>query len=290
MLRKLVKALVALVFLVVLGVFAAYLVADKKLAAKYAERFDVPLPLTSLEGGDVATGERIVHVRNGCTDCHGKDLAGGAIVEDPLAGNLYGPNITPFALKEWSDGEIARAIRHGVGRDGRPLILMPSDEYNNLSLGDLKSVVAFLRTIPAVDKPTRAPQVGPLMKILQMAGEVNLFAATRIDHAKPFNAKPAEAPTAEFGKYLVDGACRGCHGQELTGGPIPGGPPDWAPAANLTRAALGKWTFDDFAKTLKTGVNPSGKTLGVPFPLALTSQMSEVELKAIWSYLESLTH
>jgi hypothetical protein len=82
---------------------------------------------------------------------------------------LYPPNLTPAGeIKNWSDGELIRAIREGVHQSGRPLLIMPSDEFHNLSDADVRSVVAYLRSQRAVkhDANTDTPSNG-----------VNLFGA-----------------------------------------------------------------------------------------------------------------
>jgi hypothetical protein len=80
----------------------------------------------------------------------------------------------------------------------------------------------------------------------------------------------------------------GCHGPEFKGGPIPGGDPNWPPAANLTPDALGGWTEAQFLAALRTGKNPSGAELRPPMVIRYTAQFTDAELKALWAYLQSL--
>lgn len=103
-----------------------------------------------VQKADTSVGERIVRIRNGCIDCHGEDLGGKTFIDDPAIGHFYAPNLTPHALKDWSDEEIAKAIRYGLNRKNEPLIFMPSIEYHALSETDLASVIAYLRTVPEV--------------------------------------------------------------------------------------------------------------------------------------------
>jgi cytochrome c553 len=110
-----------------------------------------------------------------------------------------------------------------------------------------------------------------------------------IDHA---NVKPAvvtPAVTAEYGRYVA-ASCTGCHGENLSGGKIEVGPPDWPPAANLTPHAQGrisKWQEADFLKALRTAKRPDGSEINPVMPRAF-GQLEEVELKAIWKYLQTL--
>lgn len=287
--KKLLKILVALLAIAILLIVGIYVLADRKFAAATKATYTVAVPFESAADGDVVLGERIARIRNGCVDCHGQDLAGGIVTEDLAAGNVYGPNLTPFSLATWTDGEIARAIRNGVHKSGRGLFIMPSLEYNHLSEHDLKSVVVYLRTLPTTERPNRDSVVGPVIKTLYWAGELpDIFAAASIDHSATFTSKPEEAPTVEFGRYLITASCTGCHGVTLAGGPIPGGPPDWAPASDLRRTALKDWDQAAFIKTMRTGVNPKGHALRPPMPVKVTALLSDLELEAMWLYLESL--
>jgi cytochrome c553 len=93
----------------------------------------------------------------------------------------------------------------------------------------------------------------------------------------------------EYGRYVANG-CIGCHGTNFSGGKIPVGPPDWPPAANLTPHADGrltKWTDADFIQTLRTARRPDGSELNPVMP-RLFGQMDDVELKAIWAFLQTL--
>jgi mono/diheme cytochrome c family protein len=241
------------------------------------------------EAGDLQIGERIVRVRNGCIDCHGNNLAGAKIMDNPAMGKMYGSNLTPASLKDWSDTEIARAIRHGIGRDGKPLVLMPSHDYINFSESDLKAVIAYLRSIPAVTQDNGPIALGPVAKVLLVTGKAaTLVPAEIINHQQPFLNKPAEAPTIAFGKYLAQTACIGCHGPELKGGPIPGGPPDWPEASNLTQQNLGPWNKEAFVTAMRKGTTPDGRTLRAPMPIPLTAKMDDTELNALWLYLKTL--
>jgi mono/diheme cytochrome c family protein len=232
-------------------------------------------------------GKRIVTIRNGCVDCHGQDLAGKVVVQDLGMGEIWGSNITPFALKDWSDEQIAQAIRNGINRDGRSLILMPSHEYQSLSHADLGSVISYLREAPSIVRVPPRPSLGPLAKTLFALGRIPTLipADSIIPVSKGFVAKPAEAPTAEFGKYLVATSCQGCHGERLAGGPIPGGPPSWPPASDLRGLTGQGWNYATFTRAMREGINKKDQSIRPPMPILLTRQMNETELQAMWAYL-----
>lgn len=247
-----------------------------------------PVTFAAKIKGDARAGQHIVMVRNGCAECHGQDLSGGRVIDDPAMGKVYAPNLTPAALKDWSDGEIARAIRHGVGKRNQALLIMPSEDYIHLSETDLANVVAYLRSLAPVAKPREETHLGPVASALLATSKAPLLAAEHLDHSQPFEKAVPEGLTPAFGEYLAKTTCMGCHTPSLKGGKIAAGPPDWPPAADLTQAALGSWKEADFIKAMRSGINPQGKQIQAPMPIKMTAQFSETELKALWLYLQTV--
>lgn len=267
-----------------------YFTVNGKLEKNYSSVAPVVAIDAEVKTADVKLGERIATVRNGCVDCHGANLGGNKVMDNGAMGKIYGANITPAKLKNWSDGEIARAIRHGVGQKGQPLVLMPAHEYQNLSKSDLAALIAYIRSVPPVNQDSVPVALGPISKILIALEKAPSFIPAQIiaHENLAFPNKPKEAVTPEFGQYLAKSSCAGCHGSTMAGGPIPGGDPSWPPAADLTPKALGTWNEAGFIKTMREGVNPQGKKLGLPMPIAMTSKMSDLELKAMWAYLKTV--
>ena len=267
----------------------AWRVTDAAMARRYAAPRELGLA-QAVRAAPLDLGRRIVTVRNGCVDCHGADLSGRKVVDNAFIGTLHGPNITPARLRDWRDDEIARAIRYGVSRDGRPLVLMPSHEYQYLAREDLAAVVAYLRHVPAVDAVTPPPSVGPGARVMFALGKLpTLLPATLIDPSRGFDDKPIEAATAQFGRYLAASACAGCHGAEFRGGRIPGGPPDWAPASSLRLGSDERWSEAGFMQAMRTGRSAvDGHPLQAPMPVQMVAQMSDVELGALWRYFATL--
>ncbi|MEO6004540.1 MAG: cytochrome c [Opitutus sp.] len=239
----------------------------------------------------IERGRHIVATR-ACADCHGKDFGGQKVIDDPLAGVLHGANLTRGAgglPADYSDLDYVRAIRHGVARDGRPLILMPSEEYTSMTDEDVGAVIAYLKTVPAVDRARGPVSPGPIIRLLMLVGQIKLGADV-IDHNTPRLASIAPSVSAEYGKYLAT-SCVGCHGETLAGGKIAGAPPDWPAAANLTpheSSRLKQWSEAQFIQTLRTGQRPDGSPLNRVMPAAF-AQMTDMELKALWTYLSTLT-
>lgn len=244
----------------------------------------------AVRAAPLSLGERIVRVRNGCTHCHGDDLSGGTVVDNPFIGSVHGPNLTPAGLRDWSDEDIAVAIHAGIDRDGHALVIMPSHEFQHLGRDDLAAVIAYLRSLPAIERPNQPIRVGPGARALYALGKLpTLLPAETLDAARGFVAKPAEDASVEFGRYLATSACTGCHGPELRGGRIPGGPPDWAPAASLRLGADSRWTQEGFVRAMRTGRSGlDGRALRAPMPIETVSKMTETELGALWQYLATL--
>lgn len=247
------------------------------------------LTVTS-DAAAIARGHHVALVR-GCVACHGPDLGGAEVMDNFPMGRIYGPNLTRGrgGLPEgFTDEDFERAIRHGVAPDGRGLFLMPSDDYSDLSRSDLNDLIAYVKSVPPVNRASVPIRLGPVARVLLAAGKMTL-AADRIDHA---SVQPDEVPpgaTVAYGRYLST-ACSGCHGEHFSGGKIAGGAPDWPPAANLTpdpSGGLGKWTEADFEHLLKTGLRPDGSSVSPVMPRVF-GQMDPTEMQALWLFLRSL--
>jgi mono/diheme cytochrome c family protein len=239
----------------------------------------------------IEEGARLAVIR-GCTDCHGADLGGKAVIEDPALETIYATNLTSGENgigNDYSDEELVTAIRHGIRKNGTGLLVMPSQEFFVLSDADVNALVAFLRSVPPVDREPPEGGLTLLARALFMAGQLPPLAAEVIDHEAPRPEPPEIRADAEFGAYLAT-SCTGCHGLDFTGGPVPGAPPEAPEARNLTPAGnLGNWDEAGFINTLRTGVTPEGKQLDpaiMPWPGV--AAMTDVELQALWAFLQGL--
>ncbi len=235
----------------------------------------------------IARGQKFANLCAGCHSTATKLPLDGA--NDNFVGGLgtvVPPNLTPAGpLKDWSDGEIIRAIREGVHQNGRALIIMPSETFHNYSDADVQAVVAYLRSQPAVNHDTPTNDLGPVAMFLVGAG---IFpTAVQQPITQPVIAPPAGV-TADYGKYLVDvSGCRVCHGEYLAGGK-PGG---FTPVGPNLTVIVPKWNSDaDFVKTIRTGVDPTGHTLNpdmMPYK-ELSAMYTDDELRAIYQYVHGL--
>lgn len=282
-------ALGALLLLVVVGVAGLYAwtgAAINKKAAVTAHPFTAPS-----DSASVARGEHLVKAIVKCNDCHAADLGGQVFIDDPAVGLLHTTNLTRGAGGiggTYTDADWERAVRHGQAADGRRLMVMPSNEYQFISDEDLGAIVAYIRSVPAVDRERPATKVGPVFRVLYAAGQLPLFPAEFITHAdQPVPAVPVDS-TVEYGKYIGDVGCTGCHGAGYGGGKIPGTPPEFPAAANITPTGIGHYSFTDFDNILRTGVRPDGSKLHDFMPVKATKLMTDVEMRAIWKYLQTV--
>jgi mono/diheme cytochrome c family protein len=288
-LRRLAYVLGGLVTVVAALVVAIYGVTW----ARTGRTFDVaatPVPV-SRDSATLARGEHLVTAIGKCAECHGADYGGKVFIDDPALGRVVARNITPGGeVAQYSDAELARAIRHGVRKNGKGLLIMPSADYAGFSDEDVGAVVSYLRSLPPVTRPLPPTEMHFLARALWTFGQLPLMDALAIDHAKRAPERVAVAPTPEYGHYLANvGGCTGCHGPGLSGGKIPGTPPDWRPAANLTPAGnLGKWTVDDFTRALRTGRRPDGSPIDTIMPWRAAGQMTDDEIHAVYAYLKTV--
>ena len=231
---------------------------------------------------------------SGCTGCHSSTgnvpLDGGTmnfLGGGPPLGEVVAPNLTPGGpLKGWTDGEIIRAIREGVDRDGHPLIIMPSDTFHRLSDADVQILVAYLRSQPASDHTT--PQRDLTLLGLALVG-VGLFPTTEQPHVDGPQSAPQAGVTPEYGQYLVDTTgCRLCHGANLQGG-TPGG--FGPPAGPSLRTIVPNWREADFVTFFRTGVDPNGRNINnalMPWN-DIGRAYTDDQLRAIYAYLHGLS-
>ena len=285
--------LLVVVALLVVSVGGCATVQSRAFDASMAKVYDIaPLPVArSTDPAVIARGKHLAESIAACAgnDCHGPDLGGGKLMEMGPLGKFQAPNVSPGGLgAAYSDGELARLIRHGVKKDGRSVTFMPVQDINWMPESDLVAVISYVRSVPAVNKPNGPLELGTLAKVLDVRGMIVLDVARRIDHTK-MDLGPAPSPTPEYGKYLGR-LCTGCHGDHLSGGPIPGAPGDLPKPLNITPHATGlaDWTYEDFDKLLSEGVRKNGQKLDPFMPLEAIGKMDETERKALWAYLRTV--
>ena len=242
---------------------------------------------TSIERG------RYLFMSRGCSECHGASGAGHDVINDGKGMLIHAPNLTPGpggVVSAYGPVDWVRTIRHGVKPSGEPLLVMPSEDYNRLTDTDLAALIGFVRQLPAAAGAGTTVRFPPMVKALVGLGAIP-DAAQKIDHTLPPSKPIAEGITPEHGAYVAN-ACIGCHGAALSGGKIPGTPPDWPPAANLTPApdgAMARYpTAEAFATMLRTGKRPDGSAVSTVMPFPALQAMNDTDVKAMYLHLKRL--
>lgn len=244
-------------------------------------------PGSSFAGGDAERGRRLATGVALCSFCHGHDLGGRIVVDDPWLGSLYAPNLTSGrgglgATR--SDEELARAIRWGVDPAGRSLVLMPSEHLGQLTDRDLRDIIAFLRAAPAVSRRTPDRWMGPVTRLALVVGLApELLAAER-----SLEAQPGRSGSHPRGAYLAAvGSCRVCHRDDLRGGLHPlatAGEPD--PPDISGRGPIRDWSPSEFRMAMRSGRTPDGRHLDpVYMPWPHFAQLRDDEIDALFGYL-----
>ncbi|MGK7752882.1 MULTISPECIES: c-type cytochrome [unclassified Roseovarius] len=247
-------------------------------------------------------GAYLVEGPAACGNCHspidqtgqpltGQNLAGRFVMETPEF-TAYAPNLTPAGpVGTWSDAELARAIREGIRPDGSVIgPPMPFSVYSGLSDGDVSAIVAYLRTLPAVENPVPLSQYNiPLPPA----------------YGPPVGTVP-EVPrgvTAEYGAYLAGPVahCTDCHTTFGPKGPMLDthlgrgglridGPWGTSIASNITSHVdgLAGYTDAEVADMITLGKRPDGTAMLPPMPYSYLSRMTDDDLAAIILYLRTL--
>ena len=282
------------------------------LAAVAAWALSAPRPLYSAEdgpameaGGDAAAG-RIVFLAGGCNSCHATPgqpdplrLGGGFELKTPF-GSFYPPNISPDpddGIGRWKVVDLANALMAGVSPDGRHYYpALPYTSYQNMKIGDVRDLMAFLRTLPAVHGRPPAHRLAFPFSIRRGVG---LWKLLYLDHAR-LDPDPSKSAAWNLGRYLVEGPghCAECHSprdflggiiaaRRFTGGPTPEGK-DKAP--DITGHGLAQWSQADIVGALATGITPDGDSLGGPMAAVVrdAGQLPAGYREAIAEYLKSL--
>lgn len=279
--------LVGLIVLVVLGLF---LVGNAKLRKTHDIAVQ-PVAIPS-DGDSLALGEHRVTML--CTGCHGADLGG---VEnwfsDPLFGSIGSANLTSGAGGIGSSyqtvEDYVRAIRHGVDPQGKPIYMPAVVAFNHMSDEELGAVIAYLQSVPPVDRQVSEKQLTVMAKAMMATGMMGDLPAEVVDHTARPSAPPAGA-TAAYGEYMVNiSDCKLCHGQQLTGGTHPDPTVQVQVPGISASGAVGGWTAEEFVATIRTGFTPDKRPIIVELmPWKEYALATDEELTAMYLYLVSL--
>ena len=264
----------------------------------------------------VARGKYLANYVVSCTDCHSKrdwTVFGAPLIPGTLGGggekfnasvgfpgNVEVPNITPYNLKGWTDGEIFRAITCGVEKDGKAIFpLMPWPYFAEMDREDLYSIIAYIRSLDPIKADHPASSLDFPLSILVHTMPAKASLGTR----------PDEHDTLKYGAYLVNAAaCFECHTNVDKGTPLPGMdfaggrefgvPGGKIHSANITpdkTTGIGLWTKDQFVQHFKRYADSTFKPTHVNtgefqtiMPWWNYGRMKKSDLEAIYTYLRTV--
>lgn len=295
-----------LLILIVAGGFAAFVAIDG-IPSYPTGKVDLKVEVTPER---VARGKVIANML--CSQCHldtrtGR-LTGHRLPDLPAQfGAAYSKNIThdrEVGIGAWTDGEIAFMLRTGINRKGKytppwmPKLPRIDDE-------EIASIIAFLRSddslVVADPAPDKESEPSFLTKFLTHV------AFKPFDYPKVPIKAPDTADPIAYGRYLALDAfdCYACHSGDFKkmndrepeksfrffggGNAMPG--LDGVPVntANLTPDAehgIGKWTEEQFVKTVREGIRPDGRAMR--YPMVRYPEFTDRDLKAIYAYLKTV--
>ena len=212
-----------------------------------------------------------------------------------LPGKVYPPNITSdkeTGAGNWTDDQLARAIREGISHDGRALFpMMPYENYRHLSDEDLASVIVYLRSLPPVHRVIpKTELIFPVKYLIRSAPQPITAPVPPPDLSTP----------VKRGKFLVRVAgCRDCHTPQKNGQPLPGldlaggsvmrGPWGYVASSNITPDPSGISYYDEklFLDVMHTGYVKARKVAPI-MPWWVHRGMTDEDLKAMFAYLRTV--
>jgi mono/diheme cytochrome c family protein len=253
-------------------------------------------------------GRYLVNSVNGCFGCHtdqdwskpgappaaGREGSGHIWADQGLPW-LVAPNITPdkeTGVGNWSDDALARAIREGIGHDGRTLFpIMPYPHYRLMSDEDLASVIVYIRSVPPVRNQ---------LPVTKMPFSLNFVMNSM---PQPINATvppPDQSSDVARGSYLVSMAsCTDCHTPQEKGQPIPGmefaggflihEPKGDVVSTNITPAPSGIGYYNEatFIQALRMG-KVGARPLHASMPWYFFGKMTDYDLSAMYAFLKTV--
>ena len=254
-------------------------------------------------------GKYIFSAVCGCASCHsqhdysqpgwpivpGTEGAGNDLGTEGLPGHVVAPNISSdpeTGAGNWTDDQLARAIREGIAHDGRALFpLMPYDEFKQMSDEDLASVIVYMRSLPPARRTW--PKTEIIFPVKYLIRAVPQPITAPIPSPDPVNR-------VKYGAYLVNiGGCRFCHtpqlrgqaiaGMEFSGGNVFMEQGTSVASANITPDPSGISYYDEglFLQAIRTG-SVRARKLSPIMPFAVYRYQTDDDLKAIFAYLRTL--
>ena len=259
-------------------IFAAivWLLSSAKLNAKVDGRPEHLVQPTPALQSDIERRARTL----GCFSCHGEGLRGNKMFDDPIIGTVWAPNLTLVAAHA-SDQQLARAIRQGIGVDGRSLFVMPSEAFQHLSDQEVAGLVAMIRSLPLAGTATPRNSYGPVGRLGVVIGKFKTAPKLVSEYALQ---EPIPVGAGfETGRQLAITRCSACHAADLTGKEVK--PGDVSPDL----AIAGAYDPSTFRKLIRDGVPAGGQKIPMMGPTARSdlSHMTDQEIDAVFAYLQA---
>jgi mono/diheme cytochrome c family protein len=218
-LKWIASVLGGLVFLVIVVALIGVVLGNSHLLRTYKIQAEAIIILS--DAASIAQGKHIVN--SVCTGCHGNDLSGGvAVFNAPPLGHIESANLTPGQGGKggtYTDANWVLSIRHGIDEEGKSVLIMPSPMFYYFNDQNLADIIAYLKTVPPVDKEVPEHTLTSFGKILMGLGQLNgLISAENIDQTGPRPAVVQPGVSVAYGDYIVKTSdCRGCHRPDLAG-------------------------------------------------------------------------
>ena len=246
-------------------------------------RYDVAAsPITiPTDSATVARGKHVALTR-GCDNCHGQNYEGKVLFDQAMLARVVPPNLTKI-VQQYTDAELARAIRHGVRQNGPSVAVMPSSMLYHLSDADLVALIAYLRSIPAADSKLPEPSMRLLARVGIVMGKYHTE-ASMIDHDAPRVPEAVDGDLASRGLYLAKTSCSECHGLNFEGG-------NRGPAPTPALSVVQAYSADEFSRLMRDGVPRDGRKLSVMGDVARArfAKFTDAEVAAVYAYLHGNT-
>jgi len=254
-----------------------YVLSERGLRRTY----EVPAVAISIptDTASIVEGQRLATIRGCFGGCHGKQVEGVVMIDEPMIGRVVAPNLTA-TVRKYSDSELVGIIRNGVRPGGRSMMVMPAEAFVLLTDEDLGRIIAFLKSLPAGEGPGPSLSLGPLGRIGIATGEFKTVAQLIAETVPPPDATSEEGA---YGRYLARTTCAGCHGTSLRGD---SNPDFTSPSLQLVAA----YSLESFTQLMRAGVALGGRELRTMSPAARQhfSHLTDSEIGALYSYLHSM--
>jgi cytochrome c553 len=267
-------ALGGLVVLLLVAAAAVWLISSQRLHAEVTAKPDRLARPTPAQLADSERQGRVL----GCFSCHGEGLRGNKMFDERNVGTIWASNLTQVAARA-SDEQLARAIRQGIGADGRSLFIMQSEVFQHLTDQEVTALIAMIRAQPRGGAETPPNVYGPLGRLGIVMGRFK-SSPTLVDEysmIEPIRVGRQYDP----GHRLAVLDCSGCHNADLSGKEAK--PGEMSPDL----AIAGAYDLPRFKTLLRTGKPAGGQKLKLMGSVARSdlSHMTDPEIEQLYAYL-----